>query len=1031
MTGYSQLLDTLNHEFANLNNTPNAGEALVFKQPRMNGYSQFSANRINQQSAYHDINNPGLYAVGYTIEFLQEIEGDSELPDNPAIWETEPKENTPLDIYYEASGLNPIVLQEDTKHLAIPLGSIVTYAGNLASISEGTAVQSVGFEAYKTTPTIPASSGWYISVAPADGVVYSGGDPIVGGTNIIADSILRITKPDGSSVDVMVSGWEGSGPRANKIFIGENIYQTKHTLNWHNCFSFGNGVESNRVRDNFNLPFVSNGARVSTVLEDEEDYKSDHRKSGLIYSGVYNGISGVNNLNQFIAAEKITKDLNPTYGSIQKLHSRDSDLIALCEDKVVQILADKDAVFEADGNPQLIATNRVLGQSRPFAGEYGISNNPESFASESYRAYFTDRVRGAVMRLSKDGLTPISEHGMKDWFKDNLSIGTTNLLGENNLSSEDNWDIPSVGNSAVINGEAILGYYNSDINDSRYGKIAYLKMLNLLEIGKTYRLQFDVIEHSGLVQQTTGEYREITVDNTPSGGDFAGITGMSDSKIDGNHVNVTWQANRTDFEMLQYQVNSPSGYYTPPGGTQQIMGDWVNSERIAAGAADNDSNGIPDGNNYGQPSWLYGGTVRIKNLILEEVKEDLKIIGSYDDKKDEYNVTIHGANTNTVTFKENAKGWVSFKSFTPENAISCANDYYTMKDGKLWQHHNPGVNRNTFYGEFNNSSFNAILNDMPSSIKSYHTLEYEGSQSRIQGIKKITVDSIIKAGDPLDGKHFFFTLDEFDILLNIIDPTMTSASATNISAESNINIKQYRNNIFIKSGPIKIFNNADGIHGRWDDGTAAANDWQIGDVITTQPQEDSVNAIGSNSFNSTPIDGWHVSSIETNKEKGSLPEFIEKEGKWFNYIKGVDQAIVNDQIQDYSQVDFSSFDVQGLGMVEGINNNDITINGDLNTSLQVGDVVYYETPGAALGFTQIDSNQLQKVGVITNISNNVITVDNSGTIPSQSDYCMFIKNQIINMNSLSGYYADVMFENDSKLKAELFSVSSEITESSK
>ena len=58
-------------------------------------------------------------------------------------------------------------------------------------------------------------------------------------------------------------------------------------------------------------------------------------------------------------------------------------------------------------------------------------------------------------------------------------------------------------------------------------------------------------------------------------------------------------------------------------------------------------------------------------------------------------------------------------------------------------------------------------------------------------------------------------------------------------------------------------------------------------------------------------------------------------------------------------------------------------------------------------------------------------MDNSGTIPSQSDYCMFIKNQIINMNSLSGYYADVMFENDSKLKAELFSVSSEITESSK
>ena len=84
-----------------------------------------------------------------------------------------------------------------------------------------------------------------------------------------------------------------------------------------------------------------------------------------------------------------------------------------------------------------------------------------------------------------------------------------------------------------------------------------------------------------------------------------------------------------------------------------------------------------------------------------------------------------------------------------------------------------------------------------------------------------------------------------------------------------------------------------------------------------------------------------------------------------------------------------------------------------------------------LGFTQIESNQLQKAGVITVISDNVITVDNSGTLPSQNDYCMFIKNQVINMNGLSGYYADAMFENNSKVKAELFAVGSEITESSK
>ena len=37
--------------------------------------------------------------------------------------------------------------------------------------------------------------------------------------------------------------------------------------------------------------------------------------------------------------DKITKDLNPEYGSIQKLYGRDTDLLAFCEDKVVKILA--------------------------------------------------------------------------------------------------------------------------------------------------------------------------------------------------------------------------------------------------------------------------------------------------------------------------------------------------------------------------------------------------------------------------------------------------------------------------------------------------------------------------------------------------------------------------------------------------------------------------------------------------------------------------------------------------------------------
>jgi hypothetical protein len=199
-----------------------------------------------------------------------------------------------------------------------------------------------------------------------------------------------------------------------------------HVLDFKNCYSFGNGVESDRINDDYNAPRMGKGVKVSAVLD--EPYKEEKRKNGLIYSGIFNSTSGVNKLNQFIQGEAITKDLNPHYGSIQKLHARNTDLIVLCEDKCLKVLANKDALFEASGNPQLTATNRVLGQSIPFIGEYGISLNPESFASYAYRCYFTDKSRGVVIRLSRDGLTAISEHGMRDYFKDTLPASTL-ILG--------------------------------------------------------------------------------------------------------------------------------------------------------------------------------------------------------------------------------------------------------------------------------------------------------------------------------------------------------------------------------------------------------------------------------------------------------------------------------------------------------------------------------------------------------------------------------------------------------------------------
>ena len=84
----------------------------------------------------------------------------------------------------------------------------------------------------------------------------------------------------------------------------------------------------------------------------------------------------------------------------------------------------------------------------------------------------------------------------------------------------------------------------------------------------------------------------------------------------------------------------------------------------------------------------------------------------------------------TISFSEINRGWVSFKSWTAENAISLNNSYYTIKNGDLWEHHTNLV-RNNFHNIQSESSVTVMLNEQPGSVKSFQTLNYEGSQAKI------------------------------------------------------------------------------------------------------------------------------------------------------------------------------------------------------------------------------------------------------------------------------------------------------------
>tara|TARA_R100001591_G_scaffold55455_1_gene65278 strand:- start:10803 stop:11252 length:450 start_codon:yes stop_codon:yes gene_type:complete len=133
-------------------------------------------------------------------------------------------------------------------------------------------------------------------------------------------------------------------------------------------------------------------------------------------------------------------------------------------------------------------------------------------------------------------------------------------------------------------------------------------------------------------------------------------------------------------------------------------------------------------------------------------------------------------------------------------------------------------------------------------------------------------------------------------------------------------------------------------------------------------------------------------------------------------------------------------------------------------SLQIGDILFYvnsDNNEFTGGFNTSANNTPVKIGKITNIENGqtsaqgvtvnenagefvefqnglsiiLITceVDNSTPLPlvSNSSFLFFQKDNKVNSTSLLGYFAKMQFKNNSTERAELFTVSCEISESSK
>ena len=295
--------------------------------------------------------------------------------------------------------------------------------------------------------------------------------------------LIRKNLKENNSGTAVSNGWPGPYFPGALSFSDSSVKE-----NWY--------LEESRIRGGFNNVSTDLGAKA--YLDEQFPLQQD-RKSSLIYSGIYNSRTGINQTNVFSVSENITKSLDPVYGSIQKTYSEDTNLIVFQENKIHRALIDKDTIYTTESGTQTQAGANVIGQFIGYKGEYGISKNPESFAIYNYRKYFSDKNRNAIMRLSNDGLTEISMYGMQDYFRDNLAEVSDSLTTQS--ISTDHSSGGTLGTAKVVVTSTIALTPGMTIN-GQPGNVVFLEVS-----GTTYTVYNSAAFTSDLSGTVTFNYK--------------------------------------------------------------------------------------------------------------------------------------------------------------------------------------------------------------------------------------------------------------------------------------------------------------------------------------------------------------------------------------------------------------------------------------------------------------------------------------------------------------------------------------------
>ena len=391
------------------------------------------------------------------------------------------------------------------------------------------------------------------------------------------------------------------------------------------------------------------------------DSKTIRRRSSITYSDAYVIDSDRLNLSSFNLSLANWTDLDLMHGSINSLVPRGDALTVIQESKASQLPIGKNIIEFSSGNANVTASKNVLGGASYYAGDYGTSN-PESVVERFGVVYFVDAEAGKVIRLSTDGITPISEKGVDSFFENKFKslISTTEKIRVVGGFDPDNNEylvtVEPVFNSSLTIGSDVFDVpVDADAEFTIQG-INYTSSTVLWNtwgnLWNTYCGEWQHVGNGIVFVDSVFQTQSILVDSA-----FLGSTAT---------IKIIVTDAAYSFSAIA-DLNLSTGKVTMPSTTCE-------GDSITLGSADTEEAGFTIA--YKHKEGVWGSKYSFKPTMYVNINNELY-------------------------------------SFSDESA------------GLVWKH-NVNATRNNFYGTQYNSEIEAVSNRNPSMIKVFEALAVEG-----------------------------------------------------------------------------------------------------------------------------------------------------------------------------------------------------------------------------------------------------------------------------------------------------------------